>query len=622
VIAVAVAAGVFVLTWARTAGSGDSVEEACLAAVALAVAAVPEGLATVVTVSLALGVRRMADKGAIVRHLPAVETLGSATVILTDKTGTLTENRLRLETVALLEEQPVPLTELGSAARAAVTEVAVLCNDAGVEHPQGDPLDVALLAPVPLEERSRLRATVPRVAGVPFDSERRRMTTLHQRDDGFLLLVKGAPEAVVDRCAVALRADGSDVALDELERSELLAAAASLSAGGARSLAFARRELTAAPADLGEEADLVFVALVGLQDPVRPEARSAVTEARRAGIRVVMVTGDHPGTATAIGAAAGLLDPDGPSLTGADLRRHGVPADPLTVPIYARVDPDQKLALVERLEELGHVVAVTGDGVNDAPALRRAAIGVAMGRGGTEVAHEAADMVITDDNLATIVTAVRQGRGIYDNIRKVVDYLVAGNLSEIIVVVLGLVLFVDLGVPLLPVQLLWVNLLTDGLPAIALGLDPVDPAVMERAPRPRASSLLDRHRLRVLFGRACLIAGVTLGSLIVARYVWDEPWREARALMFTTLVVAHLLYALAVSVGPHRSWRAITANRGLIVAVAMGVGLQALVIVVPGLHGVFDTVWLTPREWLLAAAAGVLPLVIMLGRSLRSGAPQ
>jgi Ca2+-transporting ATPase len=286
------------------------------------------------------------------------------------------------------------------------------------------------------------------------------------------------------------------------------------------------------------------------------------------------------------------------------------------------VDPDQKLALVERLEGLGHVVAVTGDGVNDAPALRRAAIGVAMGRGGTEVARQAADMVITDDNLASVVTAVRQGRGIYDNIRKVVDYLVAGNLSEIIVVVLGLALFVDIRIPLLPVQLLWVNLLTDGLPAIALGLDPVDPGVMQRAPRERSSSLLDRRRLRLLFGRAALIAGFTLGSLVVARFVWDEPWRDARAVMFTTLVVAHLLYALAVSLGPDRSWRRITANRGLVVAVGMGIGLQALVVLVPGLRSVFDTAWLTPREWLLAAAAGVLPLVIMLGRPLRSGAPQ
>jgi Ca2+-transporting ATPase len=612
-MAVVVAAGVFALTLFRTAAEDGGFEEAFLAAVALAVAAVPEGLATVVTVSLALGVRRMADEGAIVRHLPAVETLGCATVILTDKTGTLTENRLRLEKVVLLDEQPAGLDTLEPAVRSAVAEVAVLCNDASIDHPTGDPVDVALLEAVPPAERHRLRTDLPRLDSVPFDSSRRRMTTLHRSADGLLLLVKGAPETVVDRCSVALRPDGAAVPLDDHGRHDLLAATTAMSVSGARTLALARRQLTDEPGDLTDEHELTFVALVGLHDPIRREARAAVTEARRAGIRLAMVTGDHPGTAAAIGTQAGLLEPGAPSVTGADLRRHGVPPDPLSVPVYARVDPDQKLALVESLEQRGHVVAVTGDGVNDAPALRSAAIGVAMGRGGTEVARQAADMVITDDNLASLVTAVRQGRGIYDNIRKVVDYLVAGNLSEILVVVVGLLSFPALGVPLLPVQLLWINLLTDGLPAIALGVDPFDPSVMRRPPRKRTSSLLDLRRLRISSGRAMLIAGTTIASLVVARYIWDEPWSHARAVMFTTLVVAHLLYALAVSAGPRPAQWTITSHAGLIAAVGLGIGLQALVVVVPGLHGIFDTAWLTPREWLLVAAGGVLPLVVMLG---------
>jgi Ca2+-transporting ATPase len=603
---IVIAAGVFVLILVRMGVGREGIQQAFLSAVALAVAAVPEGLATVVTVALALGVRRMAAHGAIVRRLPAVETLGSTTVIATDKTGTLTENRMSLEGILVTGSALARPANLSPAAMEQATQVAVLCNDATLDPPSGDPIEVALLgiAPGRVDE---LRSALPRMSTLPFDPGRRRMATLHKADNGVLLLEKGAPEEIITRCSEAVTASGETHRLDPSDRRELLRAAEKIAGRGARVLALAQRTLAELPDDVETaEHDMTLIALAGLRDPVRSEAAAAVAEARAAGIIIVMVTGDHAATAAAISDEVGLAEPGSRILTGSDLGR-GLPEDPATVPVYARVTPSQKLDLVEGLQAARHVVAVTGDGVNDAPALRRADIGVAMGRSGSDVAREAADMVVTDDNLATIVEAVREGRGIYDNIRKVVDYLVAGNLSEITVVVTGLLLFPALGVPLLPLQLLWINLLTDGLPAIALGVDPVDPTLMSRPPRPRSERLLSARRLAFLFARGLIIAGVSVGSLAVARYAWHEPWAHARALMFTVLVTAHLLYAFAA----RQPSRGILGNRWLLAAVAGGILLQAVVVAWPAAHQVFGTARLTLREWLLVAFGGTLPLLLM-----------
>ncbi len=413
---------------------------------------------------------------------------------------------------------------------------------------------------------------------------------------------------MLERCSGETLADGSRVELGPEAREAVLDAAADLAASGMRVLAFAGRSLASAPPDVGAAVqDLDLIGLVALRDPLRPEASRTVSLAASAGVRIVMVTGDHPHTARAIAEAAGVAGRGAAILTGDDLRGAGIPEDLLAAPVYARVSPDQKLALVEAARAGGHVVAVTGDGVNDAPALRRADIGVAMGRSGSDVARQAADMVVTDDNLATIVDAVREGRGIYDNVRSVVDYLVAGNLSEIAVVVTCLLLFPALGVPLLPIQLLWVNLLTDGLPALALGVDPVDDRLMERPPRPRGERLVSWRRLRLLLARAAPIAASAVASLAVARFVWDEPWPHARATMFTVLVVAHLLYAFAA----RRRGVALLGNRALLLAVGGGIALQLLVVALPAAHGLFGTATLTLREWALVAAGGVLPLPIL-----------
>ena len=621
--AVVIAGAVSGMIVARNGVSAASVEEAFLAGVALAVAAVPEGLATVTIVGLALGVRRMARQGAIVRTLLAVETLGSTTALALDKTGTLTENRMHLEAVITADGEIQTVGTLHSGIGQAFARVAALCSEAGVDPPSGDPVERALLEAVGAARVTRLRELHPRHGVVPFDAQRRRMTVTHDIDDASMLLVKGAPEVVVARCTAGLVPDGEQ-ALDAADRHRIIDAVETFAGRGFRMLALAQRpeaSIGDAPEDVdAHDRDLTLVGVAVLRDPVRPEAAASVREAAEAGVRLLMVTGDHPGTALAVASEVGLAPPGTKAITGAQIRERGLPDDPLAHPVYARVDPDQKLALVTLLRERGQVVGMTGDGVNDAPSLRAADIGVALGASGNQVAREAADMVITDDNLATIVGAVREGRGVYDNVRKVVDYLIAGNLSEISVVVVALLLFPDLGVPLLPLQLLWINLLTDGLPAVALGMDPIDPSLMRTAPRLAGSRILGPARLLVLAGRGAVIAGAALTALAICRFAWHVPWPEARTAMFTTLVAAHLTYAFSVRrpLGSRRP--GILTNRWLLGAVAFALILQAVVVSWSPLQEVFATERLGAHQWALVAGLGVAaPIIIALmsGRTHR-----
>jgi Ca2+-transporting ATPase len=618
IISIVIAVGVFALTLARTGVTEAGFQRSFLSAVALAVAAVPEGLATVVAVALALGVRRMAARGAIVRRLPAVETLGAATVILTDKTGTLTENRMRLETVVVEEQGQMDWTDLSTGMQESLVEAIVLCSEATIDPPTGDPLEIALLEVAGPARVRELRSSCQRIASAPFDARRRRMTTVSfsGRGEDVVLHMKGAPEVVLPRCTRALGPRG-ERALSEQSRSKLKEESELMSARGIRTLALATRELEEVGDDLElQERDLTFLGLVGLRDPVRPHARAAVGEARAAGIDVVMITGDHPGTAAAIAVQVGLMEEGGAVVTGGVDEGEADPERPVGASVFARVDPDEKLSLVQRFQDVGDVVAVTGDGVNDAPALRRADIGVAMGLSGSDVAREAADMVITDDDLATIVEAVREGRGIYDNIRKVVDYLVGGNLSEITVVVGSLILFPALGIPLLPLQLLWINLLTDGLPALALGLDPVAEGLMRRAPRPASQRLLSTASLPLLVWRALLIAGAAIGSLAVSRFAFEVSWGQARTVMFSTIVVAHLLYAFVVRGGAdgreRPRLRDVATNPWLLVGVGTGLLFQVAIVAWPAAREVFGTTSLPASGWSIVAAAAVFTIVAML----------
>ena len=582
--AVVVAVAVFAVTALRFDNT-----EAFLAAVALAVAAVPEGLATVTALGLAMGVRRMAGRGAVIRRLPAVETLGCTTVVVTDKTGTLTEGRMAVSAIALPGSAPVPPNELAPAARARVGEVALGCNAASLDPPTGDALDLALLVGL----TGQVGPVAPALAVLPFDAERDRMTTLHGNEDAWVVLMKGAPEAVVGRCASATAADGTTVPLDGEAKDAVLAQADAMAGAGARVIAMARRggdgPLPELPA---VEADLSLVGLVAMGDPLRPAAADAVGEARRAGVEVVMATGDHLATATHVARAVGIDA------------------------VHARVDPADKLRLVQGLQAEGHVVAVTGDGVNDAPALRQADIGIAMGRG-SEVARNAADMVLTDDNLATIVAAIAEGRRIYDRLHRVIQYLIAGNLSEITVVIGALALFPAVGAPLLPVQLLWINLLTDGAPALALGTAATDEAVMRRRPRGRGEHLLAVDHVPVLVGRGLLLAGGSLGAMAVVHHGLGRPFATTRTVGFATLVLAHLLYAVVVA-APSTGWR--RPDRAVTAAVVGSLGLQAMVLLSPW-RSVLHTVWLTPAEWVTIVVAGSLPPFALWAASRRHSGP-
>ena len=612
-VSISVAAAVLLLSFVRAGPGRTGLEETFLAAVALAVAAVPEGLATITAVGLALGVRRMAERGAVVRRLAAVETLGSVTVLLVDKTGTLTENRMRVAELRDATAARDVATTWRADDHQAAARVMALCNDATLDPPVGDPMELALLDAVGHEGVRRLRGRWTRVQTSPFDADRRRMVTVHVHADDPAhpeLLVKGAPEAVVPWCTHA----AGDGGLDDRTRARLDDHVSAMADTGVRVLAMAHRRLDAVPDDPDAAvAELELLGFIGLRDPVRAAAQAAVAQVRDAGITLLMVTGDHPATAGAVAAEVGMATGGGVT-TGRQLRVDGLADDPTSAPVYARVDPDQKLALVGRLQERGQVVGMTGDGVNDAPALRRADIGIALGRRGSDVAREAADMVITDDDLATIVSAVAEGRRIYDNLRKVVDYLVAGNLGEIFVVVAGLTLAPTMGLPLFPLQLLWINLVTDGLPAIALGTDAADRHVMRRPPRPPGTRLLSWARIRMLAARAAVIAVCVLGALAAARLALAMPWAQARTVMFCALVVAHLGYAFVVrrgSGGPG-------GNRLLLLATLGGGLAQVLLVVVPSTRALFDVVVLPPSGWLLVAVAGVLPNLVLWASTTRA----
>jgi Ca2+-transporting ATPase len=567
VASLVVCAVVFIVGVAR----GESASLMFLTAVSLAVAAIPEGLPAVVTISLALGAQRMARDRAIVRKLPAVETLGSVTVVCTDKTGTLTQGRMQVEHAWTFEVEvevtgsgyepqgeliangspisPVAIPGL----RSALT-TAALCSDAALLPPSstgdpwnvaGDPTEGALLALAAKAgfDRRALETEFPRVGEVPFEATAKRMTTLHETTEGDVLVAtKGAPEAVLAVTATAAGQGGSRP-ISDADRERIRAVVEGYSRRGYRVLALAGRRLPSLPGHSADaETDLEFFGLAAMADPLRRESVAAVADCRAAGILPVMITGDHPATAGAIAAKVGFMD-DGRILTGDQLSKDGpelLAGEVADITVYARTAPEQKLDIVEAWKSRGDIVAMTGDGVNDAPALRRADIGVAMGATGTEVAKEAADMVIADDNFATIVTAVQEGRRIYDNIRRFVRYMLTANSGEIWVMLIGP--FLGLPLPLLPLQILWINLVTDGLPALALGAEPAERDVMRRPPRPPSESIF-AHGV----WQHVLLVGLLMAAIPLTLGVWGEatgrPWQT---MVFTSLACLQLGHTMAV----------------------------------------------------------------------------
>ncbi len=627
---------------------GDPLDEAILGAVALAVAAIPEGLPAVVTVTLAIGVSRMAKQRAIVKRLASVETLGSTTVICSDKTGTLTLNQMTATGVygagrrfdveglgygaegAVLDADGAPVagTTLDDLRRVLVP--AVLCNDAVVhadatpesDGPQlvGDPTEGALVVAARKAglDPDEVRATAPRLAELPFDSAVKFMATLHPADDGATLLaVKGAPDVVLARCVARRAAGGLVESLDDDARRELEDVNESLGGSGLRVLAIATRELGAH--DAGEELDLfdecdglTLEALIGILDPARPEAVAAVAECRSAGIGVKMITGDHAATAGAIAAELGIR---GNVVTGAEIEAMSDAelAERIgEIGVCARVSPEHKVRVVRALQSQGEVVAMTGDGVNDAPSLKQAEIGVAMGVTGTEVTKEAGDMILADDNFATIVTAVERGRAIYDNIVTFVRFQLTTNIAAILTILSARL--AGLPTPFNPIQILFVNILADGPPAMSLGLDPPKPDVMDRAPRDRNAKILSGPRLTRIGFTAVVMTVITLGVLVWqggAEAGVDPAASAAYTIAFTLFVFLQLANAFVVRSGNLSLFSRFTfSNRPLLLAAGTVVLVQVLVVQVPFLQRVFGTVSLTPTEWGICVA-GVLPLLIL-----------
>ncbi|MFO1464393.1 MAG: cation-translocating P-type ATPase [bacterium] len=587
--------------------------EMLLTAVSLGVAAIPESLPAVITISLSLGALRLARRGVLVRNLQAVEALGAITAICADKTGTLTVNQMEVRAgyfqgqrfEAPFPSGPNPREALG------LFRALALCNDAGTApaetRPAGDPMEVALLKFVAAMglDPAALREEFPRVAEVPFDADRKCMTTLHRHAGERIAFTKGAPEALLRIC-VQEWTEGEARPISAARARELEAIQEGMAAEGYRVLAVAMKKVAPEEEASLAERDMVLLGLVGLQDPPRAEARPAIADCRSAGIQPVMMTGDHPATAVAIGRELGLFREGDSVITGTDLKREGrdwLDAQAERASIYARVSPEDKLRIIEVLQDNRNFVAMTGDGVNDAPALKKADVGIAMGRG-TDVAKEASDLILTEENFTAIVRAVREGRIVYDNIRKFVRYMLTTNLGEIATMLFAMALALPL--PVLPLQILWINLVTDGLPAVALGFEPAEEDVMGRPPRDTRENILGRGLWEHTLAVGCFMGLLSVGALY---FFWrrDHDLQLAQTVTFTTLVFTQMGHVMGVRSERHALWRiGIFSNYRLAGAVLVTVISQILILYLPPLQRLFHVVPLRAAELLLCMALGLL----------------
>ena len=586
-----------------------------MTAVSLAVAAIPEGLPAIVTIVLAMGTSRMSEKHTIVRRLSAVETLGGAQVICSDKTGTLTQNRMQVTTWTDYSHREPKNEDL----RETVANLFALCNDCNVSdgNLQGEPTEKALgeYAQSMGIDFAALRRDMPRVGEIPFSSARKRMTTLHKTEDGWISVTKGAPDILLEKCAFCMEGSGQ-VPFDDRRKSMARMVNGEMAAQALRVVAVAFRQWSEKP-PLTEEAlerNLVFAGMAGMVDPPRPEVKEAVHLCRQAGIRPVMITGDHVLTAEAIGRELGIYQKGDCAVTGAELDKMSdkeLETAAETCTVFARVAPEHKVRIVQAFQKRGNVVAMTGDGVNDAPALKTADIGCAMGKSGTEVAKGASDLILTDDNFATIVEAVREGRGIYDNIRKAVHFLLSSNIGEILTIFVAMLL--GWAAPLLPIQLLWVNLVTDSLPAIALGMEPAEENIMERPPRKNTGSLFGDG-----LGGRILLEGVMIGVLALLAFgighvYFDQEngYAVGRTMAFAVLSLSQLVHAFNMRGEGSLGKLPFCSNKWLLMAFVVGVALQCVVIMMPPLAGVFQVVPLNGEQWLLTAALALAPLPLV-----------
>jgi Ca2+-transporting ATPase len=645
--------GIVVLLFAIGLLRGVAPLELFLTAISLAVAAVPEGLPAVVTVALSLGVLRMARRRALVRKLAAVETLGSTSVICTDKTGTLTVGEMTVRELYVADQRydvtgtgygpdGEILLEGGKSAKQdfemlrEFATIVLSCNNAHLTQEDdgswkviGDPTEGALLTVGGKAggDRARIEKDMPRRLDFPFDSERKRSSVVREQPGSVLRVhCNGAPGPLLERCTHWVTRDGVRP-LDDKDRAQIHEQISAMAKRALRVLGSASRDLSATACDGltadDVERDLVFVGLAGMYDPPRTEAREAIAHCRAAGIRVVMITGDHPHTAAAIARELEITGDSTAAISGADLDK--IPDDELKrrapeISVYARVTAAHKLRIIHALKSGGDIVAMTGDGVNDAPAIKGADIGIAMGRTGTEVTKEAADMIITDDNFATIVSAVEEGRGIHDNIRKTLQYLLAGNTGELMLMTVCVV--AGLPSPLLPIHLLWINLVTDGLPALCLATDPIDRDVMKRRPRPRSEKITDRGFLRTMMFTGALTGGV---AFAVYLHVLNTGTVEmARSSAFTVLVFAELLRSFGARSETKPVWRiSLFTNLNLVGVVALSFGLQLWSQHNTTLGGFLKISPMSVADCFVLLALGAIPLAVLeLAKAWRRGPPE
>lgn len=604
----------------------DNLLEGFLASISLAVAAVPEGLPAIVTISLALGMRRMAKRNSLIRRLHSVETLGAVTVICSDKTGTLTEGKMNVREI-LVGGRSYDVRGKGYEPKGSILprddhanpsqddwltvllRAAVLCNDSslseenGLWRIDGDSTEGALIVAGARGGifRETMEKEMPVVGEVSFTSERKRMTTIHRSESGLVAYMKGAPESVLERCDKYLW-HGEVCQLAEESISVLLEENVRMASRGLRVLAVAYRQLDSSTSDLDEtvENHFVFLGLVGMMDAPRPDAIEAITQCKESGIRVVMVTGDHKLTAEAIAKEMNIFQKGDITLTGSELeemqdeRLRNVVEN---VAVFARVSPEHKVRIVRALKAKGHIVAMTGDGVNDAPALKGADIGVAMGITGTDVAKESADMILTDDNFASIVKAVEEGRIIYDNIRKFVRYMLSTNSGEVLVILIAALLGMPL--PMIAIQILWINLITDGFPALSLGVEPAETGIMKRPPRDPKESIFARGMTRHIVWVGVLMM---IGTLSIFVWALDGDLHRARTLAFVTIALFQLFHVLTIHIEEDTVLsRKFFANPYLLGAIAVSFLLQMAVVYLPSLAEVFRVLPLSATDLLLCA---------------------
>ena len=569
--------------------------EMFMTSVGLAVAAIPEGLPAIVTIVLSIGVTKMARKNSIIRKLPAVETLGSSNVICSDKTGTLTQNKMKV--VEIKSENPDLTIELGTMC----TDCEILYKDGKIEV-QGEPTEVAIVnkSIENGKNKKELYNIMPRVSEIPFDSNRKMMTTIHKIGNRYRVITKGAPDILINKC---IKIDKNKVQNDNLNMANK----------ALRVIAVAYKDIDNFPSKIDSdiiENNLTFVGLIGMIDPPREGVKEAVKTCKKAGIKTVMITGDHILTAKAIAKELNILGTNDKAITGQEL--DNIPQNELEkniekYSVFARVTPEHKVRIVKAWQKTGAVVAMTGDGVNDSPALKNADIGIAMGKNGTDVAKNASDMILTDDNFVTIVEAVKQGRNIYDNIKKAIHFLIATNIGEIVTIFMGLIL--GFKSPLLAIQLLWVNLVTDSLPAIALGLEPPEKGIMDRKPIDSKKGIFADG----LWGKI-VTEGIMIGMLTLIAFSIGNKYyglEVARTMAFISIGLLELIHSFNIKSEKSIFKTNIFENKFLIGSFLLGIVVQLIVAIIPQLAEIFKLVPLNQTQWIITLAISILPIPIM-----------